>query len=131
MPKDDQQQQDLFFVQVTNKAEIRRSILESLRDILHTLEKFNKFKHLREKKLKKIEELRTLVRETNKATLDLKNLLPDAHVKIPSAKKKREKKAPSKLASGASQEPQQKKKSELDSLEHELAAIEKKLEKLS
>lgn len=119
-----EQDNELFFVQVREPSEVRRNILESLKEILELLQRFEKFKHLRHEKLIKIQRLRVLMKDTNKLLGDLKMKLPQTSLKGVSAK---EAPKPRKVAQKKREEQPKKGKSELERLESELSAIESKL----
>ena len=132
---------ELFFVQLKEPNETRRSVLETLREILELLHKFEKFKSARQEKLERIQKLKVLLRGTNKLFGDLKTKLPQMNIKIaaniPAAK------APSEAPIQSSKLPQKKKEvkpaqkapkkemTEVEKLETELSAIESKLKNLS
>ena len=55
MVKMKEQNNELFFVEVKEPNEVRRNILEILKEILEMLHKFEKFKHIKQKKLEHIQ----------------------------------------------------------------------------
>ena len=125
-----------YFVSVKDHLAIRRTILEALRDILDTLQRFHDFHQKRHEKAHKITQLKTLVNHTNKLIWRVKSGMPDVKlpaVRTPKAPKEApvEKTAPSMPAPRQAERPRAKPKSELDALEDELSAIEKKLSKLA
>ena len=124
-----EQDSEVFFVEVMDPAEIRRNILESLKQILELLQKFEKFKHLRHEKLQKIQKLRSLMKDTNKMLGNLKLKLPQTSLKyMPANKEKKTSAKPSRKKKEAKEEKIPKKeKTELERLEAELSAIESKL----
>ena len=131
------QNSELYFVEVKQPAEIRRLILESLKEILEVLQQFEKFKHLRHDKLNKIQKLRGLLREANRMFGFLKNKLPQTNLKasivkesqVPQSKKVHPK-ATSK-SKPAEEKTHKSEKTELERLEDELGAIESKLKNLN
>ncbi len=124
-----------YFVSVKDHMAIRRTILEALRDILDTLQKFHDFHQQRHEKAHKLAQLKALVNQTNKLVWRLKSGMPD--VKLPSVRspKKSPEEKPMALAQAAPKPAEKPKaakpRTELDVLEDELTAIEKKLSKLS
>ena len=127
-----------YFVSVKDHLAIRRSILEALRDILDTLQKFHDFHQKRHEKAHKITQLKALVNNTNKLIFRLKSAMPE--VKLPAVRAQKapkeapeEKSTPTMNTPSRSQERPRyvKPKSELDALEDELSMIEKKLSKLT
>ena len=139
-----EQNNEHFFVEIRHSSDIRRNILETLKGILEILQRFEKFKHLRHKKLENIQRLRVFMKETNKmfGTLKLKlpqtslsavvmreHPAPQAHQKEPIKKGKKEKSAKEKPKVVPKKEP--KELTEIDKLEAELSAIESKLKSLT
>ena len=118
---------ELFFVEVKEPAAVRRDILESLKNILEMLQRFENFKRMRHDKLMKMQKLRNLVKDANKIIGNLKSKMPQASLKgmiqqenAKSAKKPVQKKK-------EAEKPKKKEGTELDRLEAELSAIESKL----
>ena len=123
-----------FFVEVQDPITLRKSILQCLRDILGTIQKFNTFQHKKEQKKKKIMELRTIINRTNMLFWKLKTALPDASFKEQKQSKQQKKQKAGEQQPQFQQQVTQappKQRSELDMLEAELAAIEKKLNRLA
>ena len=137
MVKAKEQSSELFFVQVKKPAEVKRDILETLREIVETLHRFEKFRQIRHKKLEKIHHLGVLVKHTNKMLGNLRLKLPQTNLRATVVKVQSETKAhhKKKKKTKASEEKQQKvpKKelTEADRLEAELSAIESKLKSLT
>ncbi len=125
----------VFFVEVQDHLTLRRNTLQCLRDILDSLQKFHDFQRLKEQKTRKVSELRTAVNRTNMLLLKLRTALPEATFTEPKQPKMKMAKVED-MPSLVQQAPaeavarQPKPRSELDMLEAELAAIEKKLNKL-
>ncbi|MBI2652247.1 hypothetical protein HYX00_02170, partial [Candidatus Woesearchaeota archaeon] len=63
MLKGKEQNNELYFVHIKEPNEIRRNILETLKDIVEVLQRFEKFKHTRHEKLEKIQKLRGLLKD--------------------------------------------------------------------
>lgn len=129
-----EQQEGIFFVELKEPPEVKRNVLEALKDILGLMQQFEKFKQIRHEKLVKIQRLRSLVRDTNKMFGTLKAKLPQTNFKTPSSTpvKKQSKKIASKKEKAAPKEVTPKKhKTELDKLESELNAIEEKLKEFA
>ncbi len=127
MKKDMKEQQgnELFFVQIREPSEVRRSILESLKEILEMLRRFEKLRHIRHEKIARIQKLRALIKESNKLIGELKAKLPQTSLK--GAVIKEAAKQPKKTARKKEEHHPKKEKSELERLEAELSAIEGKL----
>ena len=131
-----QQSEDLFFVQVKEPSEIRRNILETLRDIVGILQKFEKFKYIRHQKLEKINHLRVQLNHANKMMGNLRLKLPQTNLKAAIVREtsKMPKKPVYKKSKEKSEEKeklQKKVPTELERLESELNAIESKLKSLT
>ena len=124
-----EQTTEAFFVQIKEPSEVKRNILETLKDILQLLQQFEKFKHLRHEKLEKIQKLRSLIRVTNKTLGILKSKLPQTSLKTiaPKPVQKHERKPAAKKEKTPKEDAQKKHKTELDKLEAELNVIESKL----
>ena len=132
------QNEELFFVQVKDPNQVRKYILETLREIVEILKSFEKFKQIRHEKLEQINRLRTLLKHTNKVMGNLKLKLPQTnlraivvkeqkHPKMHHKKGKKDKNAQDK----ATKAPPKKELTEVDKLEAELSAIEEKLRGLA
>ena len=135
MVKSKEQGSELVFVQVKKPAEVRKDILETLKEIVETLHRFEKFKQTRHKKLEKIHHLGVLIRQANKMLGNLRLKLPQTNLRATVVKAPLEPKKIHHKKIKASEEKQQKapKKelTEVDRLEAELSAIESKLKSLT
>ncbi len=131
------QSEGLFFVQVRDPSEIRRNILETLRSILEMLQRFEKFRHIRHKKLDDINRLRSLLKDTNKMFGSLKLKLPQTNLRAAIAREAQTDRKPrhaKKKKMASEEEPKKAPKrgmTELEKLESELSAIEGKLKSLA
>ena len=136
MVKPKEQGSELFFVEVRDPGEVRRNILETLKEILATMQRFEKFKQMRHQKLDNIHKLRALLRQANRMIGDLKSKLPQTDLKavVIREQKPQAEKAWKQNAQNSKQKPQEKPKkkelTELERLESELSAIEGKLKNL-
>ena len=134
--KMERESKDLFFVEVREPGEVRRNILESLKDIVEALQRFEKFKHARKEKLHSIGRLSSDLKGINKMISDLKEAIPEAklrEIKIKAAIKEEKKGKPKKKKHGKKHkeaEPRQRPLTEVERLESELGAIEEKLKGL-
>ena len=122
----EEEDKDIFFVEVQEPDEVRRNILESSKEIVESLERFEKFKGTRKEKMDNINKLGKIVKDINKLAIDLKNSLPESLIKAMKVSKPEiiEKK---KLEERAERKPI----SELQKLHAELSEIESKLQSLS
>ncbi|MBD3203322.1 hypothetical protein GF327_03450 [Candidatus Woesearchaeota archaeon] len=75
-----EQNQD-FFVGVDNPMDIRRNLLESSRELIQTLQSYEKIKKIRELKIKRIKQLRTVGKELDMLFSKLKDTLPKTHLR--------------------------------------------------
>ncbi len=125
----EKESKDIFFVEVREPDEVRRNILESLKEIVESLQRFEKFKEIRKEKSGNVDKLKKDVKEINKIILNLKSALPESKLRAmevskPVAEKKGKKKKHKKKHKEAEE---RKPASELEKLESELSAIESKL----
>ena len=121
-------EEELFFVDVTNSDDLRRTILECSKDILEILKSYESFKATNSQKQKEIEDLKVKVKQISKLISKLKSDLPS--IKIKTEKKKSTKKEMSKPKE--SEPPVIKKpKSEIEKLQSELDEVEAKLNEIS
>lgn len=145
--KETSEDKDVFYVGIKDPIEIRRSILESSKEVIQYLQRAEKFKQVRNEKAEEIAKLRGIMAETTKLVNKLKKQLPKAGIRTPlhrheeavmkealvkelkEAKqefaKSTESTAPKVVEKKVVAKP--KKVSELEKLESELNAIESKL----
>lgn len=133
----------LFYVKVKEPIEVKRLILETLRDILEVLHKFEKFKHIRHEKIENINKLRVLLKGTNKMLGHLKERLPKtdlkaaivreapAHHKESHLKKHHKKGKKGRPAKIELEKAPNKEITEVERIESELNAIENKLKNMA
>ena len=120
---------DIFFVEVKEPEEVRRNILESLKEIVESLQRFEKFKETRKDKFDNINKLRKIVKDTNKLVLDLKKSFPEAKIRtVREISKSAERKKT--IVRKKKEVVERKPMTELQKLESELGEIEGKLESL-
>ena len=126
----------LFFVQIKEPSEVRRNILETLKEIVEVLQRFEKFKHLRHEKLEQINKLRSQLKDANKMLGSLRLKLPQTNLRAmpvreaPSQPKKPHHKKGKNVKTAEEKAPK-KEATELEKLEAELSAIESKLKSLT
>ena len=128
------QNEELFFVQVREPTEVRRHILEALKEIVELLHRFEKFRHLRHEKVSKISHMRILIRQANKTLGDLRAKLPQTNLRASAAREAPERKVAvknQKAKPEKKQEPKKREMTELEKLEAELSSIEGKLRSLT
>ena len=136
MVKMKEQSNELFFVQVKKPNDVKRDILETLREIVETLKRFEKFKRIRHEKIEKIHHLGVLLKQANKILGNLRLKLPQTNLRAtaaresPSQPKKVHHKKKKKMKAAEEKAPK-KELTEIDKLEAELTAIESKLKSLT
>lgn len=129
-----EQQPGLFFVRVKDPVEVRRNILETLKEIVEVLHRFEKFRQLRHEKIEKISHLRVLLRQSNKMLGELRGKLPQTNLRAAVSREAPAHKSHHKRKKSKSTEekaPQKKEMTEVEKLEAELSAIESKLKSLA
>ncbi len=137
---------DVFFVGIKDPIEIRRSILESLKGTVEDLQRFERFKAVREEKANTAAALKGQVKEIQKLINKLKSELPKGDLRIKlglehaaveeekakkEAAKKDKKKKKAKKVVKKEVKVKPKELSELEKLESELSNIESALGKIS
>jgi len=120
----EKESKNIFFVEIHDSEGVKRNVLESLKDIVESLQRFEKFKETREDKINQINNLGKIVKEINKLVPRLKNSLPDAKIRVVKTGKPKHhaKKKPEEMGEEAKEEPV----TELQKLESELSEIEGK-----
>ncbi|MDP3766109.1 MAG: hypothetical protein Q8R04_06370 [Nanoarchaeota archaeon] len=134
--KDKGQSNELFFVEVKEPNEVRRNILEVLKEIVEVMKRFENFKHLRQEKLENIHKLKGLLKEANKTLGNLKLKMPQTNLRVTGMgevtehhRKSHHKKK--KKGKHAEEKVPKREMTELEKLETELTAIEDKLKGLT
>ncbi|MEK6983083.1 MAG: hypothetical protein AABX33_00785 [Nanoarchaeota archaeon] len=130
-----EQGNEAFFIQVKEPNEIRRNILETLKEIIQVLRRFENFKHTRHEKLERMHKLKGLLKDANKLFGNLKRRLPQTNLKPifieetprPAAKALKKKK----IDKTREEKTPKKEMTQLEKLETELGAIESKLKNLN
>ena len=125
----------LFFVRIKEPNEVRRNILETLKEIVEVLQRFEKFKHLRHEKLEQINKLRIQLKDANKMLGSLRLKLPQTNLRAMPIRENSQPKKPhhkkGKKVKTAEEKAPKKEATELEKLEAELSAIESKLKSLA
>ncbi|MBN2422689.1 hypothetical protein JXB41_05650 [Candidatus Woesearchaeota archaeon] len=117
------QDNDGFFVGVTNPLDVRRNVLESSREMIQTLQSYEKIKKIRESKVRRIQQLRTVIRELDLLFSKLKSSLPKTHL--------RAKVAESVSSSKVKSSDSTKQMTELERLEEQLKEVEQEIARVS
>ena len=136
---------NVFFVGVKHPVEVRRTILETSRQTIASMQRFEAFKQIREEKQKQISLLKKNLSEISKLVNNFRSELPKTPLrashdsKIKSYSEEEVKAKLTKKTSKAKLTREEKKKvkeyrkeqTELQRLEEELAEIESKLKDIS
>ncbi len=138
---------DIFFVGIRDPVEVRRNLLESTRDVVQTLQRFERFKQVRDEKQQEVAGLREQVKEINRLVNKLKSSLPKTKLRIKlheeaAVAEKKRKELEEKKAAGKKKEekqivkkeeqlPAKRELTEIEKLERELGEIEGRLSNLS
>lgn len=130
-----EESEEIFFAEVREPFDVRRNLLESLKDIVENLKRFEQFKTVREEKIENIIKLRTTIKEINKLASNLKASFPQTDLRAIKIEKKKAIKMPTRKKKKAKARKEEKIEtekplSELEKLESELNAIESKLSAL-
>ncbi|MBW2996513.1 hypothetical protein KY332_04405 [Candidatus Woesearchaeota archaeon] len=133
MPKEKEEQ--VFYVGIKDPLEIRRSMLESSKELLQYLQRFEKFKAVRKEKAEQTAKLKGVMKEITTLVKQLKSNLPKTGLR---AAKHKEKPKPKKVTVAAPKKEapkveveKPKEMTELEKLESELSEIEGRLTGLS
>lgn len=73
---------DVFFVGVKDPIEIRRSLLESSKEMVQLLQRYEKFKQVRAEKISNIERLKSDMKKLKQLVSQLKRALPKTDLRI-------------------------------------------------
>lgn len=120
----------MFFVEVNQSDEVKRNILESLKEIVENLQRFEKFKETRKEKIENIEKLGKIMKEINKVVPRLKESLPETKIRAKKVSNGNEKKVVAVEKKTPEEVAKRKPATELQKLESELTDIEDKLRSL-
>ncbi len=114
--------EQVFFVPVQGPTVLRKNILGGVKKILVLLKRYEKFRFIREEKVKRMHELRVILKELDFLNKKLERTLPKTHL--------REIDKPIQQLPSMSYRRPKNVVSDLDKLEYELQHIEHKLQKL-
>ncbi|MEM3127160.1 MAG: hypothetical protein QW331_03785 [Candidatus Woesearchaeota archaeon] len=147
MGKAKEKEDDMLFVEIRGPVEVRRNILEATRDVVQHLQRYERFKQVREEKAVEIAKLKTNIKDINRLIGKLRSALPKTKLRIKmheevaaveqrqkeleEKRKKAEKKAKKEEKKVEPEQPKKKELSEIEKLEKELGEIEGRLNKLS
>ena len=80
MPK---KKEESFFVGIEDSAEVRREVLEASRRVVEIMQRYERFKTTRKKKMDEIEKLKNVLFDIDKLNTKLKSVLPKTSIRIP------------------------------------------------
>ena len=118
MAKRKEEKEEVFYVGLSNSREMRRDILESMKESIIILRTSDRMKSKRAEKVEKILELKKVISDIDSLIGRIKRRLPKARSRLAVAE------LPSKPVKETP------KKSDIEKLEEDLAAIEDKLGRL-
>jgi len=135
------EKQDILYVGVQNPIEVRRTILEATKDVVEMLQKYERFRAVKQEKINTVNVLQEQIKEITKLINKLKADLPKVDIRIRLNKEeemvekerkavKEEAKPKKKVVKKEAAPKKMKELSELEKLEAELSAIEGKLGKV-
>ncbi|RMF07030.1 hypothetical protein D6764_00760 [Candidatus Woesearchaeota archaeon] len=126
---------DELYIGISDPVELRREILESSRSILRLLQRYERFKAIRQDKEELFSRLKTLTKEITELDSRLKGLLPKRMLKNlkmkPAGSRTEAKEKSRKEKESGKKIPSRKPASELEKIESSLNEIEEKLRRLS
>ena len=111
--------EEQFFVGINNHVDVRRNILECSREMVQTMQSYEKLSRIRDVKIKRIKQLRTVMREMDLLITKLQEELPKTDLRAGVQEPARRLKI--------SQSP---KINEIDRLEEQLKDIESEINRL-
>lgn len=118
-----------FYVGLKEPIELRKNLLECSKMTVKSLQKYERFKDLRRRKIEHILNLKTIIKEIKRLNNDLISKLPETKInerKVKTTIPKGKKEIEDELGKG-----EIKKMNELEKLEAELSSIESKLDTIS
>jgi len=114
--------ENLFYAGIKNPVELRKSLLESSRDVIKSLQKHERFKVVREEKAEQIIKLKNVMNDVEKLNIRLKAELPKTELRA-----KKEEGIPKNYKKTARPSNM----SKIEQLEKEIDFIESKLKDIS
>lgn len=136
MTKKQEEKEEVFYVGVKDPIEIRRSLLESSKEIVQYLQRAERFKATRTEKAEQIAKLKQTMREITSLTRKLKTALPKTQIRARLHKHEEKilKEEVKEVEKEAVEKEEVKEKpaemTELEKLESELGEIESRLTKM-
>ena len=145
MAGEKEEKKEVLYVGVKNPIEMRRTILETTKDSVEMLQKYEKFRAVREEKIATIKQLQEQIKDITKIVTKLKTALPTVDIRIRLHKEQEKVEAEKKAAKQAAEKPKKKEAkqkkqaatpkktkelSDLEKLEAELSHLEQRLGKI-
>lgn len=123
--------ENVFFMRVEEPVEVRKQLLESGRVCIQSLQRYERFKHIRAQKAEQIVRLRGMIKELSQQFVKLRGALPDAAPGLPvqelTAVAKKDARDKEREAHGTHLNADK----SIEKLHHQLKAIEHKLNSLA
>jgi len=119
-----------FYVGIKEPLDLRKNLLEQSKMVVKSLQKYERFKDIRRKKIENIMNLKNIIKEIKKLNNDLMSKLPETKIKTERKERKIVPKDKKEIEVELSK-TDIKKMGELEKLEAELSSIESKLNTLS
>ncbi|MFH0875578.1 MAG: hypothetical protein V1859_06575 [archaeon] len=121
----DEAEKQGFFVGINNPLDVRRNTLECSREMIQVLQLYTKVAKLREDKIKRTQQLKTVVRELDLLFTRLRSTLPKTHLRAKNVEE------PNKSKLKMKGKVSLKELSELERLEEQLREVEQEITRLS
>jgi hypothetical protein len=113
--------EEKFFVGINNHLDVRRNVLECSREMIQSLQSYEKITRVREVKIQRIKQLRTVIKEIDLLMAKLQDQLPKTNLRAAVVQPSQELKIRTRT----------KDVSDIDKLEEQLRDIESEIAKLS
>ena len=128
--------QEVFYVGIENPSNLRRGILETSKEMLHFLQRYEKLKEIRAQKYSEIAKLKVIYEDLKASIPFAKAELPKVDIKtLPKHSESKKEEYHDKVAARVQAEQKvpsaPKKLSGIEKLEQELADIEEKLKNIA
>ena len=122
--------EDIFFMRVDEPAEVRKQLLESARMSIQTLQRYERFKAMRQQKNESITKLRAAIKDLNQLFVKLRAAMPEA-TPVDEKELVETVKKDSKDKLREVHRPHQNPDKAIEKLHHQLKAIEHKLNSIT
>ena len=108
MAGEKEEKKEVLYVGVQSPIEMRRTILEATKDAVEMLQKYEKFRAVREEKIATIKQLEEQIKEITKMVTKLKTALPTVDIRIRLHKEQEMVETEKKAAKKAAEKPKKK-----------------------